>query len=281
MAKIYTWQFAVRTYDLGQDKLVKPAAYLNYLQEAATQASAWCGYDYDWYQANRRSWFARKTTVRYYQPVGYGDTLNIQTWVSDYKRVQSNREYDLRRADGTPVLRGRTNWVYIDLDTLRPTRAPEDFITNFEPSGEVSPLDVEIGAPKTPTAPRLFEEVRRVQLYEIDSAAHVNNSVYGAWAEDTFANFCAELGLDEILSAHGTKMSPLSCEIEYLRAAQVREMVYLNTRLLAYNTESASFMVEMRAASGDLLATDTLGRSFTDASGKPHLPEAVIAKFCQ
>ncbi|GAB4555127.1 MAG: hypothetical protein OHK0023_25970 [Anaerolineae bacterium] len=281
MAKIYTWQFAVRTYELGADKLVKPAAYLNYLQEAATQASAWCGYDYDWYQTNRRSWFARKTTVRYYQPVGYGDTLNLQTWVSDYRRVQSNREYDLRRTDGTPVLRGRTNWVYIDLDTLRPTRAPEDFITNFEPSGEVQPLEVAISAPITPTAPRLFEEARRVQTYEIDSAAHVNNSVYGAWAEDVFSNFCAALGVDEMLHNDGAKLSPLWCEIEYLRAAQVREMVHLNTRLLAYNTEQASFMVEMRAASGDLLATTLLGRRFTGANGEPYLPEAVITKFCQ
>src|SRR5215470_17896979 len=98
MPKVYSWRFNVRSYELDVSGQVAPPTFLNYLEEGAVQASAAEGYDYNWYFANNRMWVVRKITMRYFSPAVHGDELELYTWVSDFRRVQSNREYDLRRA---------------------------------------------------------------------------------------------------------------------------------------------------------------------------------------
>src|SRR5256885_2390139 len=81
---------------LKKNKQVSPPVFLNYLEEGAIQASAEKGYTYQWYNENKRVWFVRKATIRYFELVTYGEELELRTWVSDSRRVQSHREYDLR-----------------------------------------------------------------------------------------------------------------------------------------------------------------------------------------
>src|SRR5258708_16044043 len=128
MAKVYSWRFQVRTYELDVTGEVRPAAFLNYLEEGAVQASTAGGYGYDWYKENNRMWVVRKFTIRYYGPAVYGDELELATWVSDFRRVQSNREYALQRSDGELVLRARGNWVFMNVQTMQPQRIPTNVI---------------------------------------------------------------------------------------------------------------------------------------------------------
>ncbi|RMF53536.1 MAG: hypothetical protein D6749_02075 [Chloroflexota bacterium] len=245
--KVYAWQFAVRTYEIGADERVRLPVYLNYLEESATQASAWCGYSYAWYRAHKRAWFARKTYLRHFAEAQIGDQLIMQTWVSDYRRVQSHREYDLRRADGTPILRGRTNWVYVDTESLRPVRLPEQFYEAFLPSGELEPLETGV-TDFTPIQGLRHETSRTVQVYEIDSAAHVNNSVYVAWAQQAVHEALRELDLS---------YTPFGREIEYLRSARPDEPLRLICQLVGLADQRMLWRTEiLSAASGERLTLD-------------------------
>ncbi|MBN2470026.1 MAG: acyl-CoA thioesterase, partial [Anaerolineae bacterium] len=91
MAKVFTWQFEVRSYDLNSRSHVATAAYHNYLEEGATRASAGAGFTYDWYFANRHSWVVRKLQIRYLRPLSHGDEVTLRTWVSDVRRIYSHR----------------------------------------------------------------------------------------------------------------------------------------------------------------------------------------------
>jgi YbgC/YbaW family acyl-CoA thioester hydrolase len=245
--KVYSWQFAVRTYEIGANQTVRLPVYLNYLEEAATQASAWCGYDYRWYRAHKRAWFARKTYLRHLAQARYGDLLTMQTWVSDYRRVQSHREYDLRRADGTPILRARTNWVYVDTETLRPVRLLDEFYDAFQPSGALEPIETGVATFTALQAP-LHESFRTVQVYDVDSAAHVNNSVYVAWSQQA---------VHEALRGVDIVYAPFGREVEYFRSAQPDEPLRIVCQLLGIAENLMIWRTEIfSAVNGERLTLD-------------------------
>jgi len=61
--------FRVRHYECDAYGYVKDANYLNYMQEAAFDASATAGYDLARYQAMGRYWLVRETDVEYLHPL--------------------------------------------------------------------------------------------------------------------------------------------------------------------------------------------------------------------
>jgi YbgC/YbaW family acyl-CoA thioester hydrolase len=279
MAKVYTWRFHTRTYELDEQRCISLAALQNYLEEAATQASAANGYDYDWYHANRRLWVARSHALRYFFQPAYRDELEVRTWVSDYRRVQSHREYDVRRThDDAQVLRARTNWVYVDMDKLRPLRLPDDFFDAFAPDeATMTPLDNIIAAPIAIDSPITRAEERRVCTYEIDAAGHVNNAVYVQWGEQAVAGLLRAVGWTPgRLALEGVYINPVGREIEYLRGAKDGEPLRLETRLLQVGGDRAAFQTEVRAlATNDLLCRDIAIRAFADANGPRSIPDAL------
>lgn len=278
MAKIYTWRFRTRIYELDTHSCVTFSALTNYMQEAAMQASASNGYDYEWYQDNNRVWVARTHSIRYFAQPRYLDELEMRTWVSDYRRVQSFREYELRRtSDNAPILRGRTNWVYVDTEKLRPQRAPDNFVEAFQPDETtMTPLDNGITAPVTIDEPLVRKEERRVHSYEIDAAGHVNNAVYIQWGENALAALLRGVGwAAERFAGEATSMSPVGREINYFRGALEGETLRLETKLAQVGGDRATFETTMYTIGGDLVARDVVTRSFADANGPRSIPDTL------
>ncbi len=278
MPYVYSWRFHVRTYELDTNFQVSTPVYLNYLEESATQASGSLGYTYQWYWDNQRMWVIRKLTVRYYEPTSYGDELEMQTWISDFRRVQSHREYALSRvSDGAPIVRARANWVFLDTETMQPTRLTQDMIETFDPSGEVEPLDTQIPDPITIEDPVIHTEERRVQYHEVDPLGHVNNSVYLLWCEQALINALRAAGWPpERFASDGFAMRPLANEIEYFRSALDNEPIWIVSRLAGIGLDRAEWHHEIRhGATGELIATNTAVRVFSDANGPRSMPDAL------
>lgn len=72
----------------------------------------------------------------YLAPVLEGDTVDIATWFAENdRRVTMVRAFEMRRADDSKaVLRGRTKFVCIDLETGKPARMPKEFIEAYRPA---------------------------------------------------------------------------------------------------------------------------------------------------
>jgi YbgC/YbaW family acyl-CoA thioester hydrolase len=282
--KVYSWRFNVRSYELDVSGQVAPPTFLNYLEEGAVQASAAEGYDHNWYFANNRMWVVRKMTMRYFSPAVITDELALYTWVSDFRRVQSNREYDLRRAsDDEPIVRARGNWVFMNTETMQPQRIPPEVIEEFAPTGEDEDLDAAVNDPIVVEEPIIHTEERRVQRHELDSQGHVNNSIYLAWAEQSVTNALRTAGWPpERFDDSEFAIRPHASEIEYFRSAMDDEPIWIVTRLAEVARDRAAWHNEIRhGATGELIAKAILVRAFTDAVGPRSIPDALQLALVQ
>ncbi len=223
-------------------------------------------------------------TTHFYAPVVYGEELELLTWVSDFRRVQSNREYYVRRvSDDAPILRARGNWVFMDTQTLQPQRIPPNVMDEFEPTGENEDLDTGVTDAISIEEPIIHTEERRVQHYELDSQGHVNNAVYVGWAEQSMINALRAVGWPpERFATSEFTMNPLAVEVDYLRSALDDEPIWIVTRLAEVGRDRAAWHNEIRhGATGELIAKIVAVRVFMDANGPRSIPDALEIALVQ
>ena len=153
MALIHERAFRVRQYECDAYGHVNHANYLRYMQETAFDASAAAGYDLDRYREIERAWLVRETDITYQQPLVYGDSVIVKTWVLDFRRVRSRRAYEMRHAtSGELVAQATTDWVFLNDQTGRPETVPQEMIDGFFPDGPPDDVPPRERFPKAPAA---------------------------------------------------------------------------------------------------------------------------------
>ncbi len=136
MLLTHTRTFRVRYYECDTYGHVNHTNYLRYMQETAFDASAAAGYDLDRYAAMGRHWLVRETDIEYLSPLHYGDSVQVKTWVADFRRVRSRRDYELRLLGSEElVARAHTDWAFLDSATGRPAPIPPEMIAAFFADG--------------------------------------------------------------------------------------------------------------------------------------------------
>jgi acyl-CoA thioester hydrolase len=226
----------------------------------------------------------RQLSIRYLLQASYGDELEVTTWVSDMKRVTSNREYEIARvSDGARVARARVNWVYIDFKTGQPTRIPEDFKTAFDPSGELEDLGIRMQKPRKADDSYRYHSRRRVQTYEVDTAQHVNNAVYLHWIEQAYFDAIRTAGHPvEQIRPQGWLVVQGGHEIEYFEPAFDNDEIEIVSWICEMGKVRGAWIYEIyNAKSGKLLARDYSLGIFVNLEGKlivppQHIIEAVL-----
>jgi acyl-CoA thioester hydrolase len=74
----------------------------------------------------------RSHNIEYLRPAFAGDRLELRTWVVDIRRVRSLRRYRfIRVADGKLLVKGQTDWVFVDAKTGAPMAVPEEIVRIF------------------------------------------------------------------------------------------------------------------------------------------------------
>lgn len=107
--------------------------YLRWLEQIAWQHTRSLGLGWEQYQALNRGMVARHTELEYLAAAFQDDALEIGTWiVANDCRISIVRRYQIRRpADGVTLLRGRTRWVCVAIDSGKPRRMPPEFIDGY------------------------------------------------------------------------------------------------------------------------------------------------------
>ena len=78
------------------------------------------------------TWVVRSHTVEYLRPAFAGERIRVLTWVVNMRRVRSLRRYRFERfSDGETLVRGETDWVFIDVATSRPRAVPPEITELF------------------------------------------------------------------------------------------------------------------------------------------------------
>jgi YbgC/YbaW family acyl-CoA thioester hydrolase len=184
MDAIYKKNLRVRSYELRNDGSVRHAVFLQWFQETAFEASASRGFGMKKYDEMGAAWVMRGIDVEFLEPARYLEEIEVSTWVSDFQRVRSHREYEARRVSDRALLaHARVDWVFLDATTLALRRLPAEMSALFE-LNERHALEP-IVWPDLATGEALghFETTRRVQQHELDQMQHVNNAMYVNWIE--------------------------------------------------------------------------------------------------
>jgi len=75
----------------------------------------------------RCDWVVSSHRIEYFLPAFVGEEIEIKTWVENIQRVRSLRMYEfIRRADGKTLVKGETDWVFVDMKSGRPLVIPEE-----------------------------------------------------------------------------------------------------------------------------------------------------------
>ena len=88
-------------------------------------------------QGTEATWVIREHRIEYFLPAYAGEEVEIKTWVENVRRVRSLRKYEfIRKADGKMLVRGETDWVFVDAKTGAPRVIPPEVIKTFTLSQE-------------------------------------------------------------------------------------------------------------------------------------------------
>ncbi len=274
MPLTYTRTFRVRHYECDAYAHVNNANYLRYMQETAFDASAAAGYDLARYAEMGRSWLIRETDIEYLRPLKYGDWVEVKTWVADFKRVTSRRDYELRIAgSGDMAARAWTEWVFIDTASAHPARIPPEMTAAFFPEGAPEALPAREHAPvQPPPPPGVFRARRRVVWADLDPARHVNNSVYLNYVEDCGMQVIAAFKWPvQRMWEEGFAIIARRNRIEYLQPAVLDDELELATWASDVKRATATRHYTItRVSDGALIArVDTLGVWVNLHTGQP------------
>lgn len=228
----HTSQYRVRFYECDAIGHLNNTVYVQYMHDAANQASKAIGLDRDDYLMMNRSWLVRETKIEYMAPLLYGDTVNVTTWVADMHRVRSLRLYNFNKANkGQLVARGETDWVFIDTTTGNPARIPAEIEKVYLSDQIVPQRLMRRRFPPTPMeATEVFRMRRTVEWRDLDPWGHVNNAVYLSYIEDCGMKVAQAYEWPwKRISANNFAILARSHHIEYRQPAFLDDILEIST----------------------------------------------------
>lgn len=178
MAEKSTYSYMIDPQWVDFTMRISPSALTNLVLGVAGIDAQRKGFGTDTLNRDNFSWVLLRMAVEYdHRPEQYSE-ITITTWVSDYARMMSTRNFTLQDAQGRQIGRVVTQWCMIDLSTRRPVD-----LTTPKVADTYGKFVVE--SPSPCDAPRrlgVIESQRRtphrVVYSDIDFNGHVNTLRY-------------------------------------------------------------------------------------------------------
>ena len=117
--RIYSRTFTIPVDAIDENGHANNVAYVQWMQDIAVEHYASIG-GID-AQGKDATWVVREHKIEYFLPAFAGEEIEIKTWVENIRRVRSLRKYEfVRKSDGKVLVRGETDWVFVDAKSGRP-----------------------------------------------------------------------------------------------------------------------------------------------------------------
>jgi len=135
--RVYTRSFTIPGDAIDENGHVNNVAYVQWMQRIAVEHYEAIGGVDPMHEAGA-IWVVREHKIEYLLPAFAGEEIESKTWVENMRRVRSLRKYEfVRKSDGNVLVRGETDWVFVDAQTGRPRAIPEGVAKVFAlPSGK-------------------------------------------------------------------------------------------------------------------------------------------------
>lgn len=174
--------FCVRAYESGVDNAVTLPAYCNYLQEIAGNHARTLGLGIHELQDAGFTWMLARLHVVVDGYAAWRENVNIRTWPAGMRgRLTAIRDFVAQGDDGQTLLKGVSDWLYVDLASRKIVRLPQSFAA-LAPEGTP-----QVAVPETSGKMPDFVEAEwsvalTVRHSDHDFNHHVNNAHYVEWA---------------------------------------------------------------------------------------------------
>ena len=128
---VYCQTFIIPPEVIDENGHVNNVHYVQWMQDIAVRHYAFIG-GLPPTQAIGATWVVRSHSIEYLRPAFAGDEIEVRTWVVNLRRVRSLRRYEFfNKAEDKLLVRGETDWVFVDTTTGLPLAIPENIAALF------------------------------------------------------------------------------------------------------------------------------------------------------
>jgi len=137
LSSIYTKTILIPQSAIDENGHVNNVAYVQWMQDIAVEHYTSIGGVEA--QGPDATWVVREHRIEYLLPAFADEEIEIRTWIENIRRVRSLRKYEFaRKVDGKILVKGETDWVFMDAKTGSPRAVPEQvtkIFTATDPKG--------------------------------------------------------------------------------------------------------------------------------------------------
>jgi acyl-CoA thioester hydrolase len=131
LSPTYTKTIVVPHSAIDENGHANNVAFVQWMQDIAVEHYASLGGIEA--QGNGATWVVREHKIEYLLPAFLGEEIEIRTWVENIRRVRSLRRYEfVRKADGKMLVKGETDWVFVEVKTGSPRAIPDEVAKVFQ-----------------------------------------------------------------------------------------------------------------------------------------------------
>lgn len=133
ISSIYTKAITISKDAIDENGHVNNVVYVQWMQDIAVEHYASLGGIEA--QGPDSTWVVRQHSIEYLLPAFAGEEIEIRTWVENIRKVRSLRKYEFaRKSDEKILVKGETDWVFVDVKTGSPKAIPKEVEKVFEVS---------------------------------------------------------------------------------------------------------------------------------------------------
>src|SRR5215472_3276954 len=115
MNEIFLYEITVGPSAIDANGHANNIEFVRWMQEAAVAHADAAGCSAATRDAGA-TWVVRSHQIEYLRPAMLDDRIEVRTWVMDFRRAFSRRQYEFVRVSDQQVLaRGQTDWVFVDI----------------------------------------------------------------------------------------------------------------------------------------------------------------------
>jgi acyl-CoA thioesterase FadM len=229
-------------------QVARPAAVWRLFQEAALQALVVAGWPPDRLRAAGRAFVAVDMTVLHHRELRWGEDLEVETWMREFRRgILARRELRLRSA-GALVASATQRWALVRPtgDGYAPVAAPAELQAAFPPGPE--PADPVTLPTFTPTTGE--ESVLNLRCWHtwMDTLGHANHPQYLDWVEEAVA--------ERVAAASGDPQAvvPVGERIRWRVGATAGQPIQIETRPVGRAGDATVFRHTVKGSDGVVVA---------------------------
>jgi acyl-CoA thioester hydrolase len=128
--RMYSRSFQIPSSAIDENGHVNNVAYVQWMQDIAVEHYSSIGGIAA--QGPDATWVVREHRIEYLHPAFENEEIEARTWVENIRRVRSLRKYEfVRKADGRILVRGETDWVFVDIKSGMPRAIPGEVASVF------------------------------------------------------------------------------------------------------------------------------------------------------